>query len=330
LALAVQIARQDLVFARSNADPRWLGRAEAVLAPWPLQADAPPETILLRATILQSNHEFAASIGALDMILAREPGNAQARLVRAAVLTVGARYRPALEDCAAVAIRYLGLAPDSCTASVMAMMGAAPQAMRAVTLSLAQNPGELGPVRLWATTLAAEIAARLDDSSAESRFAQALAIGANDPYLLGAWTDWLLDHSRAAEVVPLLSHLTRIDPLLLRLAIAETGLGLSQAAGHVADLSARFEAARLRGDTVHRREEARFSLVLLHDPARALQLARANWEVQREPADARILLESAIAARDPGAAAPVLSWIAENHVQDTTLAALAERISNRS
>ncbi len=82
----------------------------------------------------------------------------------------------------------------------------------------------------------------------------------------------------------------------------------------------------MRGDTVHRREEARFTLDLLHQPDRALDLARANWDVQREPADARILLETALAAGHPDAAAPALAWQRDNHVQDARLDALAARL----
>ncbi len=77
---------------------------------------------------------------------------------------------------------------------------------------------------------------------------------------------------------------------------------------------------------MHRREEARFQLALLHQPAPALALARVNWNVQREPADARILLEAALAAGRPAAADPVLAWIRTNSVQDIYLAGLANRL----
>ena len=63
----------------------------------------------------------------------------------------------------------------------------------------------------------------------------------------------------------------------------------------------RFEASRLRGDRVHLREEARFTLHLLNDPKAALKLAQENWQVQKEPADVRILLEAALAAHDAAA-----------------------------
>lgn len=326
LDLAVQAARADIDRARALGDPRYLGRAEAALAHWPTRTDTPTAVLLLRAVILQSNHDFTTSLALLGQVLAADKGNAQALLTRAAIYQAQANYRAALADCGQVATGILGLVPDVCTASVMSLTGHAGLALRAVTLSLQVNAAQARrapAVALWALTLAAETADRLDDPSAEPRFAQALAVDPADPYLLGAWSDWLLDHGRPAEVVSLLSGRTRIDPLLLRLALAEQALGAPEAAGHIADLSARFEASRLRGDTVHRREEARFTLALRHEPARALALARANWDVQREPADARILLGCALAAGQAEVAAPALDWLERNHVEDARLQRLA-------
>src|SRR3546814_10189203 len=74
-------------------------------------------------------------------------------------------------------------------------------------------------------------------------------------------------------------------------------------------LGERFAATRTRGEATHRREEARYLLELRHEPAAALKLAIANWSVQREPLDARIFLECAVAAKDPAAAQPVRDWM---------------------
>ncbi len=326
LNLALQAARADIDRARALGDPRYLGRAEAALAHWPTEADTPAAVLLLRAVILQSNHDFNTSLALLGQVLATGRGNTQALLTRAAIEQAQANYRAALADCGQVATAILGLVPDVCTASVMSLTGHAGLALRAVTLSLQVNRTQAQgspAVALWALTLAAEVAGRLNDPSAEPRFKQALAVDPADPYLLGAWSDWLLDHGRPSEVVSLLAGRTRIDPLLLRLALAEQALGAPEAAGHIAGLAARFEASRLRGDTVHRREEARYALALRHDPAGALALARANWEVQREPADARILLECALAAGQADAAAPALDWLERNHVEDLRVQKLA-------
>ena len=165
-------------------------------------------------------------------------------------------------------------------------------------------------------------ARRGDAKSADESFKSALAVGPPDAYLLASYSDFLLDEGRAAEVVPLLREKTQADALLLRLALAEKATGGPDLAAHVETLRQRFEDSKARGDTVHRREEAMFRLHLLGDSATALQLARANWEVQREPLDARILLEAAAAAKSPGEAKPALDFLAVNHFEDAQMAKL--------
>jgi len=56
-----------------------------------------------------------------------------------------------------------------------------------------------------------------------------------------------------------------------------------------------------------------------------LRLATENWNVHREPWDARVYLEAALAAGDAGGARPVLDWLRDNRVQDVKLAALARQ-----
>ncbi|MEP6891974.1 MAG: hypothetical protein ABI955_14880, partial [Nitrospirota bacterium] len=75
------------------------------------------------------------------------------------------------------------------------------------------------------------------------------------------------------------------------------------------------------------REEARFTLVLLANPREALLLAQANWEIQKEPWDARLLLESALASGDFTAAKPVVDWLRTNQVEDTRLRELSARVT---
>jgi tetratricopeptide (TPR) repeat protein len=215
-----------------------------------------------------------------------------------------------------------------CLASIDGVTGkadAALVALKAASAALAEN--NQPDLVLWSLTVTGEIAARLRRSEdSESAFRRALALGRRDVYLLGAYADFLLDQKRPAEVIALLKDETRVDPLLLRLALAERAEGDSAADAHVADLAARFETARLRGDTIHRREEARFELDLRHRPAVALTLAQANWQVQREPADAQVLLDAAEAARQPNAAQPVLAWYRDSHIEDARMAAQVARL----
>jgi NAD(P)H-dependent FMN reductase len=91
-------------------------------------------------------------------------------------------------------------------------------------------------------------------------------------------------------------------------------------------LTDRFAAARARGDTTHRSEEARFELRLRNDAATALRLAQENYAVQREPRDARVLLEAAVAAKNPGAAKAALDWLQHSGFEDARTRALARSV----
>jgi hypothetical protein len=148
----------------------------------------------------------------------------------------------------------------------------------------------------------------------------------NDQFLLAVYADFLLDRGRAADVVALLGGWSHSDPLLLRLALAEQATRSPALGDRIRTLKARFDAATRRGDRLHQQEEARFQLHLLGDKARALALARENWALQREPRDARILLEAAIAANDPAAARPVLEWLARSGYEDPGLRRLAVQL----
>jgi predicted Zn-dependent protease len=242
----------------------------------------------------------------------------QALLTRATVLTVLGRYDDARRDCAALAGKAAPIVVLGCEATPASLSGRAAPAYDALVQSLGYARSDPA-MREWALTLAAEIAARRGDfAAAERHFRAALALDPRDAYLKGAFADFLLDRNRPQEVLPLVRDDTRNDVLLLRLALAEQRLtGQREAfAAHRADLAARFDAARRRGDRTHRREEARFRLSIENDPKAALSLAVENWRVQREPADLRILIEAAHVIRDAGALSLARDWIDAHHLED--------------
>ncbi len=329
LALATRTAQSYIATARSETDPRYYGYAQAALKPWWAEPAPPPQVRLLRATLLQSTHRFPEALADLDGVLAADPGNAQAWLTRATVLTVRGDYDAASASCARLSAMSSELATIACIANVTAMTGRAAQSEALLDLTLRRNPEADKEMQVWVLTLLAEMATRRGETQvAEQRYRRALAISPRDSYLIGAYADFLLDQRRPQEVEALVRDQTRIDALLLRHALAlqqipGQGAALNQA---VADLDARFNAAMQRGDTVHQREQARYVLQLRGDSHAALALAQKNWAVQKEAADMRILLESALAAGERSAAAPVLAWIKKNAVEDVGLSRLARSL----
>ncbi len=323
LARALPLATAYIRASRLDGDPRFLGYAQAALAPWWKDPEAPTKVLVLRATILQSSHQFAAALADLDHVLQREPRNVQAILTRATILGVQGRHADARSDCA----RLSGVAPPVygaiCTAAIDSVTGKALEAYQSLQRALDATPRSDQAGRLWGETLLGEIAHRRGDPAAEAHFRAALAVGDRDAYLLGAYGDWLLDQGRPGDAIVLLQNENRNDTLLLRLALAQQALRRPEAAASIESLRARFDASHQRGDTVHARENARFELALRGDAKSALNYALDNWSVQREPADLRILAESAAAANDAAALAIVQRWLAETGIEFPAVAALA-------
>ena len=316
--LAVAFGKLCLERYRAESDPRYLGRAQAALAPWWVTPAPPADLLVLRATLKQSQHQFADSLTDLDTALRLDPRNAQAWLTRATVLTVLGDYAAARRACFPLAKLAPGLVSVTAAASIACLSGSAERGCGLLQRTLDGNPSASAAEKLWAFTVLAEAYERLGRrAEAEHYYKAALALGLRDPYLLGAYADLLMDNSRANEAAELLKNETRSDGLLLRLTLAESAVSPAPAslAAHLDSLRARFEACRLRGDFVHQREEARFQLYLLHNPAEGLRLAVANWGAQHEPADVRILIEAARAAGRPEEADPALSFVHTNHLE---------------
>jgi hypothetical protein len=323
---AVSLGQRYVRLAMAEGDPRYVGYAEAALRPWSGK-DPPHDVLVLRARLRQYRHDFA---GALDDLAAAAASNASDPEVwvwRAAILLVQADYAGAASACEA--LREAGQTLDwiGCKASVDAVTGRAASAYAQLSEGLARTRGVGAGPKLWMLTRLAEFSLVLDQPDrAERHFKEALALGVNDQYLLAAYADFLLDRGRAADVVVLLGGWIHSDPLLLRLALAEQATRSPARDNHVRTLKARFDAAARRGDKLQQQEEARFQLHLLGDKARALALARENWTLRREPRDARVLLEAAIAANDPAAARPALEWLARTGYEDPRLRRLAAQL----
>ncbi|NJN46265.1 MAG: hypothetical protein HC808_07070 [Candidatus Competibacteraceae bacterium] len=326
LDLALRLAWGYVAQGRAEADPRYYGYAQAVLEPWWQQPPVP--VLLLRATLRQNRHDFQGALNDLAAVLEIQPRNAQAWLNRAVILGVQGDYRSALRSCLPLSRLSTRLLASACAGSILSVNGQAQVGYRLLQDALDNSATADERERLWALTILAETAARLGRvRAAEQHFKAALNLGLRDAYLLNAYADFLLDQNQPLEVRILFNNDTRPDSFLLRLALAEQQLGSAQVHTYRRQLAARIQAIRLRGDTTHLNTEARFTLDLLDQPAEALQLALRNWTVQREPVDARWVLEAALAADNPKAARPVLDWLAETGLEDVRLAELKQRLT---
>jgi len=320
VALASSLAQRYIELARVDGDPRYLGYAEAALRPWWTMATPPEQVLVLRATLRQSTHQFPLALTDLDQAVKRDSTNVQAWITRATVQMVTGDFPAAKASCMRLYSRAPQLIVQTCLSNIANVSGQGPASYRQLAATLAAQKDPSPAIRLWVTTLLAEMAARAGDTrAADAYFKAALAVDQADSYLLAAYSDFLLDQNRAPEVASMLKDKTRNDALLLRYALALAAMKSPDAAAQVDALRDRFDAAMLRADTVHQREQARFELVLRKNPALAVKLAKLNWAVQKEPADFRILAECAAASGDADARALVAAWLKQSGLQDATV-----------
>jgi tetratricopeptide (TPR) repeat protein len=315
--VALPLAQLYIKQSRSTGDLRFLGYAEAVLGPWIGPNTKSADALVLHATVLQSRHDFGGALTVLERARQIRPNDAQAWLTSATVLRVLGDYQRALAACEEIAEPVV---VQLCRQGVLGLSGELSSAYVAIQQIDSQG---MGPEeRAWRDSELGEMAVRLGrDVEAEHWFQNGLRASPGDFYIRAAYADLLLRDNRGTEAMTLLKGQESLEPLLLRIAIAQKMLrdpGLQQSSER---LAAAFAAEAQRGDGVHRREEARFLLDVRGDPRAALAAALENWKVQREADDVLVLIRAARAAGSPQAAQPAATFVRDHGVQDVRIAA---------
>lgn len=325
--LAAQVARLYLKIGKRGGGPRYFGYARAALQPWWDAADAPSEVLGVRANLKETNHEFVAALQDVETLIERSPRDLQARIDQVNLLRVLGRYDQANTATHALSQFAEGAARVFCRAPLMAVQGGAEEAVSILDEAIPVTRENLPNVLPWMLTLRAEIARALgEDDIAEGYYRDCLRFDDGYSYCKRAYADFLLDRDRAGEVLTLLGDDLTDNGLLLAAAIAARRTGQETLAEDLkSQLADRFRETRLRGDLPHGRYEARFALELEDSPAQALDIALANWQVQKEMRDARNVLEAALAAGRPEAAAEVIQFLKTAGTEDVVL----ERLMNQ-
>lgn len=321
-AAAALQAREDIAVARQTGDTRYWGRAQAMLAPWWDRPDAPADLAVLQATVQQGRHEFAASRKVLTAALMRAPGHAQGWLNLASLERLSSRYAESLAACDAVERAGQALYAAACRLETKSLQGQKPMAGQGfeALIDRVTNAGQ----RSWLLSLLAESDERAGrDAQAADAYTRSLA-AEHDLYTAIAFSDLLLRTGKTAQALKLLMPLPETDAVVLRQATAWKRLGDARWTAGRQVLQSRMDELARRGDdaTLHGRELALAALWLDGDAASALPLARRNLELQREPLDWWVALQSARLANDQQALAEIGSAIQAAGLHDVRLAAI--------
>lgn len=318
---AATAARRWISLARETADPRYLGRAQAVLALWWGKPDAPAELAVLQATVEQSRHEFDAARATLQRALQADPTQVQGWLTLATLERVAARYPESEIACRNVARHGAVLHATACLLESRSLQGQSDAARSGFTALIAQAGEPAG--RAWLLSLLAESEERAGrDDAADAAYRSSLA-AAPDGYTALAYADLLLRLGRPAAAVDVLKTQPESDAVLLRRAQALRLMGkTAQAQALAADLEARFAALAARGEALdaHARERSLLALWLQGQPREAWRAAQANLALQKEPLDWWLALQTSEQSGDAAAHRAVVQTFQRTGLQDARLA----------
>jgi tetratricopeptide (TPR) repeat protein len=275
----------------------------------------------VQADILQNRHDFAGALSLLNTAIARDSRDLGARLMRASVNLVEGRAMEARRDCAAVLAGGESATGTACLAQVMGDTGKLAQAESLLSALLPREDGLSADVRGWVAWLQADFADRRGDARRSEMFLrEALKATPYNEGVRSALADALIARGAFREALGVLDLPAPSIGLLARRARAQKALGDASLEGTRAQISDLLNLASRRGERPHLREEALIALDVEGDSERALSLAKANFEIQRETVDARLLARAARARSDREGLDIVARWMRETGFEDKELA----------
>ncbi|MBA2676522.1 hypothetical protein, partial [Ramlibacter sp.] len=241
--LRLEIARRYFDLAMAQGDPRYVGYAQAAIAPLAQSTPNDARYWLVRGQLEQYSHDFAGAVASLNKASQLDAANAEPVSWRAAIAMVQARYPDAARECERLAALTQPLFAQGCAAYVQAATGGLPAAYDTLQSAATAAPRADPGLMLWVQTRLAEMAMRLQRwDAAEQHFKLALRQALTDQFLLGAYADFLLERKRPAEALQLLAGWERSDVLLLRLALAGKAANDKRAGDWAQQLRDRFAA----------------------------------------------------------------------------------------
>jgi predicted Zn-dependent protease len=295
-----------------SGDERYYGYAEQALLSSTQKENA--DLQLLRAQLLQHRHEFHAAETQLTALVARDPRDRAARLMRAQVRLHLNQPAAAMQDCLTLVPLVDLLTATTCIAQAKAAAGDLTQAYRLVTTAMAA-PGGDDQTRSWSAGVAAEFAGRLGDTAAADQWFQAAnRLDPDSHYARVSYADWLLWQGACERALQVSNAGASIADRTRAVLASRTA-----ASDEARQLQLLWREADARGERGHLRDLARFHWLVLNDVRGAHSIALDNFRDHQDGEDALLLANTSLAMRDRDALARVARWQREHHYQDARL-----------
>ena len=334
LDASLAYARAVFTLGLTEGDLRWFGSAKAALTPWWQATDLPAEGYFLRGLVKQGFHEFDAGLQDIQQAIAKEPRRAEFWSWRFALHLLLADMTAARQDTEEIARLF------------------DPQEAHVYRAVLLYRTGQAQPALSVLNT--AIRAAYFQDPSSQDwlgfHLGEAHRVAGQNDQAIAVWdkqlkanpTSHLLRLSlaellnqqgkyRQAKSIALgnagkLGTSTITDALLMQALLASRGLKEPDEPQLAKQMADRLQSQALRKESLIERPKLIYLIGYGQDPAAGLALSIDNWQLQKEPPDAVLFIQAALAVNQPRAAEPVVKWAEQTGYRDPLLTRLIEQL----
>ena len=331
LDAALAYARAVFILGLTEGDLRWFGSAKAALAPWWTAADLSAEGHFLRGLVKQGFHDFDAGLQDIERAIAQEPRRAEFWSWRFALHLLLANMAAAQQDTEEMARLFGSQEADVYRAVLLYRTGQPLPAVQMLTRAI-RSPNNrdassqdwlifhLGEAHRVAGQPAQAIAVwgqRLQASQQSHLIRLSLAELLNQQ---GQYTQAKATALHKADT----SSLT--DALLMQALLASRGLKDADEARLASQVGARLKSQALRQESLIERPKLIYQIAYGQDVAAGMALSIENWQLQKEPPDALLFVQAALALGQARAAGPVVDWAEKTGYNDPQLGSLIRQL----
>lgn len=332
LDAALAYARAVFTLGLTEGDLRWFGSAKAALTPWWQATDLPADGFFLRGLVKQGFHAFDAGLQDIQQAIAKAPRRAEFWSWRFALHLLLADMAAARQDTEEMA-RLFGPQEAQVYRAVLLYRTGQPQPAigllnTAIRAAQFQDPSS----QVWLGFHLGEahrVAGQPD---------QALAVwgkqlqASPQSHLLRLSLSELLNQQgqyRQARAVATAAHAatsSMTDALLMQALLASRGLKDADEARLASQMDARLKSQALRQEALIERPKLIYQIAYGQNLAAGLALSIENWRLQKEPPDAVLFAQAALALGQARAAEPVVLWAEKTGYTDPQLTPLLQQL----
>jgi tetratricopeptide (TPR) repeat protein len=329
LDASLAYARAVFTLGLTEGDLRWFGSAKAALTPWWQSADLPADGFFLRGLVKQGFHEFDAGLADINQAIAKDAQRAEFWSWRFALHLLLADMAAAQQDILEIS-RLFGPEEGNVYRGILLYRTGKPQpATELLSAALKAKTFQDTSSQDWIGFHLGE-ALRVGGQSAQALAIWQKQLKANpQSHLLRlSLAEMLNSQGNYRQAKQIATTESASDALLMQALLASRGLKESDEKRLASLIDARLKSQEMRQESLIERPKLFYLIAYGKDPAAGLALSIQNWQLQKEPPDALLFIQAALAVNQPRAAEPVLIWSEKTGYTDPELAALIRQLQS--